>query len=167
MTTTLRFLGILALSAWIGGSFFLMVFSAPAAFRLLPTRELAGTFVGFTLSRLHLLAAVAAIIFLACQAWLLHSAKALLQPAALMVFVMLVLTAGSEFGVTPRMVELRAEMVAANGSIEAAPPASQARQAFARLHAVSAGLELSIFVLGLVVLFITVGQIGVELPLTS
>ncbi len=160
MTTTLRFLAILALSAWIGGSFFLMFFAAPDAFRLLPTRDLAGAVVGLALARLHLLAMGAAFVFLVCHIWLMRSAQALLRPAALLVFAMVILTAASQYGVTPRMADLREEMIAEHGSIDATPRTSPARVAFGRLHMVSASLELTTFLLGLVVLYITVRRIG-------
>jgi len=164
MTTTLRFLAILALSAWIGGSFFLMFLEAPDVFRLLPTPDLAGAVVGLALARLHILAMVAAFVFLVCHTWLLRNAQALVRPAALLVFAMVILTAGSQYGVTPRMADLRQEMIAAHGSIEATPKTSPARIAFGRLHTVSAGLEISVFVLGLVVLFITVRRFTAEPP---
>lgn len=162
MTTTLRFIAILALSAWIGGSFFLMFFAAPDAFRLLPTPDLAGAVVGLALARLHLLAMVAAFVFLFCHTWLLRNAQALVRPAALMVFAMVILTAASQYGVTPRMADLRQEMIATNGSIEATPRDSPARAAFGRLHGVAAGLELCVFIMGLGVLFITVRRFGAE-----
>ncbi|HTQ85298.1 MAG TPA: DUF4149 domain-containing protein [Candidatus Solibacter sp.] len=162
MTTTLRFFAILALSAWIGGSFFLMFLVAPDTFRLLPTPDLAGAVVGLALARLHLVAMVAAFVFLVCHTWLLHNAQALARPAALAVFAMVLLTAGAQYGVTPRMQDLRQEMIAAHGSIEATPRNSPARVAFARLHGVSAGLEICVFLLGIGVLYMTVRRFGAE-----
>jgi len=167
MTTTLRFFAILALSLWIGGSFFLMFLAAPDAFRLLPTPDLAGAVVGLALARLHLLAMVAAFVFLICHTWLLHNAQALVRPAALLVFAMMILTAGAQYGVTPRMADLKQEMIATHGSIEATPRESPARVTFGRLHGVAAGFEMSIFVLGLVVLFITVRRFSAEPARTS
>jgi uncharacterized membrane protein len=158
MTTTLRFLAILALSTWIGGSLFLIFLAAPDAFRLLPTPDLAGAVVGLALARLHLLAMAAAFVFLVCHTWLLHNARALVKPAALLVFVMVILTAASQYGVTPRMHDLQQDMIASHGSIEATPKTSPARMEFARLHRMSEGLEVCTFALGLVVLFLTVRQ---------
>lgn len=162
MTTTLRFVAILALSAWIGGSFFLMFLVAPDTFRLLPTPDLAGAVVGLALARLHLVAMVAALVFLVCHTWLLRNAQALVRPAALLVFAMVILTAAAQYGVTPRMADLRQEMIAAHGSIEATPRASPVRLEFGRLHGVAAGMEISIFALGLVVMLITVRRFGAE-----
>ncbi len=160
MTTTLRFFAILALGTWIGGSFFLMFLEAPDVFRLLPTPDLAGAVVGLALARLHLVAMVAAFVFLVCHTWLLKNVQALVRPAALLVFVMVILTAASQYGVTPRMAELREDMIAVHGSIDATPRASTSRAAFMRLHEVSVVLEISTFVLGLIVLYLTVRQFG-------
>src|SRR5271154_2609095 len=162
MTSILRFVAILALSTWIGGSFFLMCFVAPDAFRLLPTPDLAGAVVGLALARLHLLAMTAAIVFLVCHTWLLHNVRALVRPAALLVFVMMVLTAASQYGVTPRMADMRQQMAAEYGSLDATPRTSSTRQAFGRLHGVAAVLELSTLLMGLGVLYITVRRIGSE-----
>ncbi|HMD32530.1 MAG TPA: DUF4149 domain-containing protein [Candidatus Acidoferrales bacterium] len=162
MTSILRFLAVLALSTWIGGSFFLMFFVAPDAFRLLPTPDLAGAVVGLALARLHLVAMVAALVYLVCHTWLLHNARALVRPAALLVFVMVILTAASQYGVAPRMADLRQQMVAEHGSVAATPRTSPTREAFAHLHVASVGLELSTLLLGLGVLFITVRRMGNE-----
>jgi len=162
MTTTLRFLAVLALSTWIGGAFFLMFLEAPDVFRLLPTPDLAGAVVGLALARLHLVAMVAAFVFLACHTLLLKNAQALVRPAALLVFVMVVLTAASQYGVTPRMHDLQQEMIATHGSIDATPRASEPRVTFGRLHVASVALELTTFVIGLVVLFLTVRRFGTE-----
>jgi hypothetical protein len=160
MTTTLRFLAILALSTWIGGAFFLMFLEAPDVFRLLPTRDLAGAVVGLALARLHLVAMVAAFVFLVCHTWLLKNVNALVRPAALLVFAMVILTAASQYGVTPRMADLREDMISVHGSIDATPKESPSRLKFARLHVVSVVLEISVFLLGLVVLFLTVRRFG-------
>jgi len=164
MTTTLRFAGILALSTWIGSAFFLMFLVAPDVFRLLPTPDLAGVVVGLALARLHILAMVAALVFLVCHTWLLKNAQALVKPAALLVFVMVILTAGSQYGVMPRMHDLRQEMIAAHGSIQATSRTSEARVAFERLHVVSVVLEITTFLLGLVVLYLTVREFGRATP---
>jgi Domain of unknown function (DUF4149) len=158
MTTTLRFIAILALSTWIGGAFFLMFLEAPDVFRLLPTRDLAGAVVGLALARLHLVAMVSAFVFLVCHTWLLKNVQALVRPAALLVFAMVILTAASQYGVTPRMADLRGDMIAVHGSIDATSRESATRVAFGRLHVVSVLLEITVFLLGLVVLYLTVRQ---------
>ncbi len=160
MTTILRFLAVLALGTWVGSTIFLMFFVAPNVFRLMPTRDLAGAIVGLSLTRLHLMGMVAAFIYLVCHSWLLKQPGALVRPAALIVLVMVILTAASQYGVTPRMADLRQEMVAEHGSVDATPKASRLRTSFAQLHHVSVALEIMILLLGLIALFILVRRIG-------
>ncbi len=160
MTTILRFLAVLALGTWVGSTIFLMFFVAPDVFRLMPTPDLAGAIVGLSLTRLHLMGMVAAFIYLVCHSWLLKQPQALVRPAALIVLVMVILTAASQYGVTPRMADLRQEMVAEHGSVDATPKASHLRTSFAQLHHVSVALEIMILLLGLIALFILVRRIG-------
>lgn len=160
MTTILRFLAVLALGTWVGSTIFLMFFVAPDAFRLMPTPDLAGAIVGLSLTRLHLIGMVAALIFLVCHTWLIKRPEALIRPAALLVLVMVVLTAAAQYGVTPRMADLRQEMVAEHGSLDATPKESHLRTSFAKLHHASVALETMILLLGLMALFILVRRIG-------
>jgi hypothetical protein len=160
MTTILRFLAVLALGTWVGSTIFLMFFVAPDAFRLMPTRDFAGAIVGLSLTRLHLMGMVAALIFLVCHTWLIKRPEALIRPAALLVLLMVILTAASQYGVTPRMADLRQEMVAEHGSVDGTPRTHPLRLAFGRLHAVSATMEMTILLLGLIALFILVRRIG-------
>lgn len=160
MTTILRFVAVFALGTWVGSTIFLTFFVAPDVFRLLPTRDLAGAIVGLSLTRLHLLGMAAAFIFLVCHIGLLKRPDALVRPAALLVLGMVILTAASQYGVTPRLADLRQQMVAEHGSVDATPKESHLRISFGRLHAVSATLEMAILLLGLIVLFIFVRRIG-------
>ncbi len=159
MTTILRFLLIFTLGTWVGAGLFVTIVVAQAAFRVLPTPDLAGAVVGYTLTRLHLMGLVAGIVFLLATA-ALGSAAHLARPAALLVVLMLALTAASEFGVTPRMVALRQQMVTEHGSIAATPREDAARRAFGKLHGVSASLELATLAAGLAALFLTVRGLG-------
>ena len=159
MTTILRFLLIFTLGTWVGAGLFVTIVVGQAAFRLLPTPDLAGAVVGYTLTRLHLMGLVAGIVFLLATA-ALGSAANLARPAALLVVLMIALTAASEFGVTPRMAALREQMVAAHGSIAATSHEDPARRSFGKLHGVSASLELATLVAGLAALFLTVRGLG-------
>jgi len=159
MTTILRFLLIFSLGTWVGAGLFVSLVVAPAAFRQLPTPDLAGAVVGYTLTRLHLMGIGAGIVFLLASAALAGRAGAA-RPAALLVVLMVLLTAASEFGVTPRMAGLREQMVRQHGSIAATPREDPARSSFGRLHGVSASLELATLVIGLAVLFLTVRDMG-------
>ena len=64
---------------------------------------------------------------------------------------MLVFTIISQHRITPRMAELRTQMV----SVDATPPENPLRAEFDRLHKVSVRLEGSVLLLGLVALFLT------------
>jgi hypothetical protein len=69
---------------------------------------------------------------------------------------MIVLVLVSQFGITPRMNELRADM----GVIDNVAPADSRRVAFNRLHAWSTGAEGAILALGLAVLGLTTRRLS-------
>ena len=156
----LRFLMLLALIVWIGGIIFFAFALAPTLFGVLPTTKLAGDVVNATLGKLHWMGLISGIVFLICSLlynWRLHVQ---LRPFALshvFVVLMLVSTAYSQFGITPRMRELRAEMqtgdnLAWNDS---------RRVEFDRLHAWSTRLEGGVLFLGLgVVVILTSRRFG-------
>jgi hypothetical protein len=157
MTTILRFLIIFALGTWVGSGLFVTFVVAQGAFRQLPTPDLAGAVVGYTLTRLHVMGIVAGLVFLVSLA-VLRGTGELARPAALSVVLMVALTAASEFAVTPRMSALRREMIAVHGSVAATPHGDALRQAFGRLHGVSASLELLTLLFGLAALFLAVRE---------
>jgi uncharacterized membrane protein len=155
MTSILRFVQIFALGTWIGSIFYFSAAVAPGAFRVLPSQDLAGLLVEFTLRRLHTLGVVAALVFLFVSALLAVSAsisrKAMLLPAV-GVAIMLVLTLISQHVVIRRMNVLRREM----GSVVATPKDSPLRVEFDRLHGVSVKLEGATLLIGFASLFLTV-----------
>lgn len=160
MIGTLRFLQFLALGTWLGGIVFLSFVEAPGVFSILVSREQAGSIVGYSLTRLHYIGIAAAIIYVCAGLALGRSPKVLVQPAALLVGLMLALTLTSEFGLRPRMAVLRAQMDSADTSVAArsapAPtPVDSARGKFDRLHRASVQLEGATLLVGLVALFIT------------
>jgi hypothetical protein len=159
MTTIVRFMIILTLGTWVGAGLFTTLVVAPAAFRQLPTPDLAGAVVGYTLTRLHIAGIALGVVFLAALV-ANGGAAELARPAALLVALMIVLTAASEFGVTPRMVALREQMIREHGSIAATPREDAARSSFGKLHGVSASLELATLVSGLAALFLTARGLG-------
>src|SRR5579859_2401408 len=61
----LRFLMLLSLVTWIGGLIFFAFVLAPTAFQVLPNTHLAGNVVGRALGKLHWIAIVSGIVFLA------------------------------------------------------------------------------------------------------
>jgi len=70
------------------------------------------------------------------------------------VFVMILCTMASQYGVIARMDALRAQM----GSVEATAADNPLRVAFDRLHQYSVRLESAVLLSGLVVLFLTARQ---------
>ncbi len=152
MNNFLRFLQVFALGTWVGSILYFSTVVTQGAFRVLPTIDDAGRLVGFTLSGLHWLGVVAAVVYLAATLALERSVKALARPAAVGVFLMLVLTLVSQQIVIPRMDLLRAQM----GSVAAAPAGSPLREQFDRLHNVSVYLEGAVLLAGIAALFLTV-----------
>jgi hypothetical protein len=112
--------------------------------------------VGFTLGGLHYMGVIAAAIYLVSTVALGRSvigmARALAQPAAIGVILMLAMTLISARIVIPRMDVLRAQM----GSVAAAAASNPLRVEFDRLHGVSVNLEGAVLLLGVASLFLTV-----------
>jgi hypothetical protein len=158
MKTTLRFLQIFPLGAWVGSIFYFSAAVAPGAFRVLG-QDQAGLLVEFTLWRLHVMGEIAAVIFLLATAGLALSsgvaAKKSLLPAA-GVSLMLVLTLISQHVVIRRMIFLRREMV----SVASTSGSNPLRAEFDRLHGVSVDLEGAVLLIGFASLFLTVRDDG-------
>jgi type II secretory pathway component PulF len=110
--------------------------------------------VNYSLARLHWIGIVAGVIYLATAAVAGKSVAALAEPAAILVFAMVVFTMASQYGVIPRMEALRSQM----GSVDATPAGNPLRVAFDRLHQYSVWLESAVLLSGLVALFLTARQ---------
>ena len=156
MNSILRFVQVFALGAWVGSIIYLSFVVAPGAFGVLQSRDQAGLMVGYSLARLHYIGMVAAVLYLVAGLALAQSVKAFLQPAMLGVILMLLLTTVSQTRVTPRMTELRTEMV----SVDATPKDNPLRVEFDRQHRVSVRIEVVVLMLGIVALFLTVRNAG-------
>ena len=150
MTATLRFLQCLSLGCWLGSIIFFIVFTQ-GIFSVMPTKDLAGLIVGYSLARLHVMGIVAGCVYLLSAAILEKSVAALARPASLLVFVMILCTMASQYGVIARMDVLRAQM----GSVDAATADNSLRVAFDRLHQYSVRLESVVLFSGLAALFLT------------
>jgi hypothetical protein len=159
MTAILRFVQLLSLGTWTGATLFVGLLLAPGAFATLPTRELAGNVVGLALTRLHLLGYVCAALYLGSGV-AGGGLAALRKPAAVLVTLMLLFTAVAHQGLTPRLADLRGQMAAAHGSIDATPRDHPLRLQFGRLHGVANVLELVILLLGLAAFFLAVRNHG-------
>ena len=152
--TLLRFLMFLSLIVWVGGIAFLSFVEAPTAFLVLPSRPMAGTVVGHSLHLLHWIGLFSGVAFLGCSMLLYSLNTGSAQPLAarhMLVLAMLLLTAASQFGVSPRMAALRARF----GDIETVPATDPGRMRFDALHAWSVRLEGGVLLLGLVAAYLT------------
>jgi uncharacterized membrane protein len=157
--TWLRTLMLLCLIVWIGGIIFFAFVLAPTLFTVLPTRELAGAVVNPTLSKLHWMGIFSGLIFLICSLTcnqIKHARLRTLSATHVLLVLMLALTLISQFFITPRMRELRAEM----GVIDNIPYSDSRRIEFNRLHEWSTRAEGAVLLLGLVVVVLTARRFG-------
>jgi len=149
----LRYLMLLSLVVWIGGIIFLAIM-APAAFHILPTRLLAGTLVGNVLGKLHWIGIVSGIVFLISSmvySRLSDGTAHVFAARHVLICLMIVLTLFSQFWITPRMLALRAQV----GSFDASTTDNPARLQFDTLHVWSTRIEITVLLLGLVVVYLT------------
>jgi len=155
----LRFLMLLSLVVWVGGIIFLSFVEAPTAFRVAPTRHMAGTVVGTSLTILHWMGLFSGVIFLGSS--MLHSSLTTgsARPLAvrhILVFAMLLLTAVSQFGVSTKMASLRTSFQ----DIDTVAPTDPARMQFESLHKWSVRLEVAVLLLGLAAVYMTASRFG-------
>jgi amino acid transporter len=158
MNQTLRFLRVFALGAWLGAMIYFAAVVTQGAFEVLPSLDLAGRLVGFTLSGLHLMGLIAAIVFILASIGMRRSLRAFIEPAVIGVILMAILTIASQDYVIPRMNVLREKM----GSVQATPANDTRRAAFDKLHSASVDLEGGVLLLGLISLFLTTRKSGVR-----
>lgn len=153
----LRFLMLLSLAVWLGGLVFFAFVVAPTVFSVLPTRHLAGNVVTRSLTSLHWMGIVAGIVFLISSMIYCRLTSGSAHPFALrhmLLCLMLLLTAISQFGVMPKMAGLRASM----GEIDTVALNDAARLQFDALHVWSTRLEGGVLLMGLIVIFLTARQ---------
>jgi hypothetical protein len=153
VASTLRFLQFLSLGTWVGSIVYFIVFTQ-GVFPVLNDNDLTGALVGYALGRLHIMGIVAGVLYLLSTAAAGKSVGGLARPAALLVFLMLVCTMISQYGVIARMDILKLQM----GSVSATPAENPLRVAFDRLHVYSVRLESAVLLSGLVALFLTARQ---------
>jgi hypothetical protein len=152
-----RFLMMLSLVVWLGGLIFFAFVLAPTVFSVLPTRHLAGSVVSSALPKLHWMGIFSGIIFLISSMAYARLTTGGAHPFAarhLLLYMMLALTLVSQFGVSPKMAALRNSM----GEIDKVPLSDPARVAFDALHVWSTRLESGVFLLGLIVVYLTAAQ---------
>lgn len=159
MLAVLRFLELLALGVWLGGMVFFSFAVAPAAFAVLPSRQLAGELVTHALSRLYLLSYICGFAYLLSVSLEHRLAGGGLRAAALplaLVAVALLLVFFNQHFLGERMAGLRVEMTAAFGGVDHTPADDALRVRFNRYHrlsvwAISADLLLTLALLVLTV----------------
>lgn len=144
---------VVVLGAWLGAMAFFAAIMAPAAFAVLPTRELAGALVTRTLDQLN-----AAGLFLgpACILAAILSrprgeANGRLALRILLLAGMTLASALSRSVVSPRMLALR---VAMGDVIDRVPLDHPLRAAFNQWHQVSTGLMAASLLAGLAALLL-------------
>ena len=146
---------LLALIVWIGGIIFFAFVLAPTLFGVLPTTKMAGDVVNATLTKLHWMGLVSGLVFLIASLlyhWQKHVQIRPFMVSHVFVVLMLAFTMVSQFGITPRMRELR--------SSPSLMESSSGRDEFDRLHAWSTRLEGGVLFLGLGVAILTARRFG-------
>ena len=155
----IRFLALLSLAIWLGAIFFFALM-APTVFAVLPTNhQLAGEIISPLLEKLHWVGASCGVLFLILSMTSNQLRTGAIRPfrtSHLLVTAMLGLLAISQFGLAPRMLAMRNQMVV----IDNVPKDDPVRVAFNDLHHWSTRLEGTVFVLGLGVLYITSRRLG-------
>ncbi len=152
---TLTTLSLLMLGLWLGAEL-MFIQVAAVAFHSLPPMFAnpadgihgAGLVVAGTLTHLHYMGIALGLLFLVftfllrgITRW--HS----IAPQAILVLVMLVLTAYSQFSIIPRMDTAQAS---AGGSVAALPEESPARATFDALHRQSVHIEGIVLIAGFI-----------------
>ena len=153
----LRFLMLMSLIAWIGGLIFFAFVLAPTAFTIptvLPDTHVAGNLVGRTLSKLHWIAIVSGLVFLASSLLYNRLADGTAHVFAMrhvLIGLMLGLTFLSQFWIIPRMDTLRASV----GDFATVTLDNPARMQFDALHVWSTRVESAVLLFGLVAIYLT------------
>ena len=129
-------------------------FVARVLFHTLKSPDDAGNIVAILLWGLHMLGIVAAIVYLVVALASARSWKSLVQPASILVELMLLVTLVSQLWIMPTMDHLRQQM----GSYASTAANNPLRMQFDHLHVVSVRLEMSVLIAGIVALFLTVWQ---------
>jgi uncharacterized membrane protein len=155
----LRYLMLLSLVVWIGGLIFFAFVLAPTAFNIpevLPNTHLAGNVVGRALGKLHWIAIVSGIIFLASSLIYSRLAEGTPQVFAMrhvLIGLMLALTLFSQFWIIPRMDTLRAQV----SDMASAAIDNPIRVQFDALHVWSTRVEGAVLLLGLIEIYLVAG----------
>jgi uncharacterized membrane protein len=159
--SVIRFFLLLSLVIWIGGLIFFAFVLAPTVFNpdVLPTRQLAGNVVNRSLSILHWMAICCGMVFAITSMIESRVVNGVAEPFAarhLLIYLMIILTLVSVFGVGAKMQVLRQQMV----MIDEVPHDDPRRLEFNRLHVWSTRIEGTVLVLGLALLYLTARRLS-------
>jgi len=157
----IRFLMLLSLVVWIGGLIFFAFVLAPTVFNpdVLPTRQLAGNVVNRSLGILHWMAIGCGVVFAITSMIESRVVTGVAEPFAarhLLIYLMIILTLVSVFGVGAKMQVLRQQMV----MIDEVPHDDPRRVEFNRLHVWSTRIESTVLVLGLALIYLTARRLS-------
>ena len=153
MRTLFHSLVYLVLGLWPGALVFFGAVLAPIAFSQLPPLfatpaagiHAAGMIVGGSLVRLHWIGLFCGLIFLVVSV-LARAHYRTIIPQALLVLVMMLLTAYSQFSIIPRMDTARDSV---GGNVDAVAANNPGREIFDRLHQQSVHVEALVLLCGL------------------
>ncbi len=151
MRTLFHSLVYLALGIWLGALVFFGAVLAPIAFTQLPPLfgvqglHAAGLIVGGSLVRLHWMGLFCGLVFLLVMV-LARAHYRSIVPQSVLVLLMLLLTAYSQFSIIPRMDTARESI---GGNVAAVSADNPGRQIFDRLHRTSTHVEGLVLLCGL------------------
>lgn len=129
-------------------------FVAGVLFTTLSSPDQAGNIVSLLIWRLHLLGIIAAVVYIIVALLAARSWRGFVQPASILVELMLLATLFSQLWLVQTMQNLRTQM----GSYANTAATSPLKQQFDHLHVISVDLELAILIAGIIALFLTVWQ---------
>jgi hypothetical protein len=152
MRTLFHSLVYLVLGLWLGALVFFGAVLAPIAFSQLPPFfatpaagiHAAGMVVGGSLVRLHWIGLFCGLIFLVVSVVARAHYRTII-PQALLVLVMMLLTAYSQFSIIPRMDTARDSV---GGNVDAVAANNPGREIFDRLHQQSVHVEALVLLCG-------------------
>jgi hypothetical protein len=157
MRTLFHSLVYLALGVWLGALIFFGAILAPLAFSQLPPLfggqgvHAAGLVVGGSLVRLHWMALFCGVIFLLVMLLGRAHYRSII-PQSVLVLLMMVLTAYSQFSIIPRMDTARDSI---GGNVDAVAANNPGRQIFDSLHRTSTHVEALVLLCGIAALVAT------------
>jgi hypothetical protein len=127
--TRLVVIELTLVAAWIGAAAIVAAVVAPAAFKVLPTRTMAGAVVGEVLPVIFIAGLVIAAIAIGIEA------RSSLRAAAIVPLAAMMIACGiAQFVVAPR---IEAARLSIGGQVDSVPESDPRRVRFGKLHAFS------------------------------